>query len=71
MTSRSQRRKAVAELASGEFEVTKPENNQTKNCVAGPITSPKNQRELLDEIKTSLGKEIMSDQILAENQQRC
>ena len=70
MTTRSQKRKPVAELASGEFEASTTENIQTESYVAGPSKSPKVQPEKLDEIKTSLRKEIMSDltKILAENQ---
>ena len=70
MTTRSQKREAVAELAPGEFEASVAENNQPENSVAGPSKSPKIQTEKVDEIKTSLRKEIMSDltKILAENQ---
>ena len=70
MTTRSQKRKAVAELASGEFEASNFENNLVENLVAGPSNSPKIQPEELDEIKTSLRKEIMSDltKIFADNQ---
>ena len=70
MTTRSQNRKTVAELVSGEFEVFAAENTQSENCVASSSKSPKIQSEKLDEIKTSLRKEIMSDltKILAEHQ---
>ena len=70
MTTRSQTRKAVAELVSGEFETSTTENNQPENLLAGPSKSLRVQPENLDEIKTSLRKEIMSDltKILAENQ---
>ena len=70
MTTRSQKWKAVAKLASGKFEASTSENNQTKNYVTGPSKSPKIQPEKLDEIKTSLREEVMSDltEILAENQ---
>ena len=70
MTARSQKRAAVAEMVSGEFETSTSENNQTENYVTGPSKSPKIQPEKLDEIKMSLRKEIMSDltMILAENQ---
>ena len=45
-------------------------NNLFENFAAGPSKSPKLQPERLDEIKTSLKKEIMSDltKILADNQ---
>ena len=70
MTTRIQKRKAVADVASGDFEVFIAENSQPKNLVAGPTKSPKIQHEKLDEIKTLLRKELMSDlaTFLAENQ---
>ena len=60
----------MAELVSGEIEASPAENNQSESYVAGPSKSPKIQPEKLDEIKTSLRKEIMSDltKTLAENQ---
>ena len=61
MTTRIQERNAVAELVSGEFETSSAENNQTENYVAGTSKSPEIQSEKLDQIKTSLRKEIMSD----------
>ena len=65
-----EKRKAVAELASGEFESSVAESNQPESSVAGPSKSPRIQPENLDEVKTSLRSEIMSDltEILAENQ---
>ena len=68
MTTRSQKRKAVAELVLEDFEASVAENSQTENLVASK--SPKTQAEKLHEIKTSLRKEILSDltKILAENQ---
>ena len=51
MTTRSQKRKAVAELASGEIEASTSENNLFENLVAGLSESPKIQAEKLDEIK--------------------
>ena len=68
MTTRSQKRKAVAELVLEDFEASVAENSQTENLVASKF--PKIQAEKLDEIKTSLRKEILSDltKILAENQ---
>ena len=70
MTTRSQKRKAVAELASGEFETPTAYNNQPENLVAIPSKSSRVQPENLEEIKTSLRKEMMSDlaKMLAENQ---
>ena len=69
MTFRSQEKKAVAELASEEFGALTSENNQTEKYVAGPSKYPKIQPKL-DEIKTSLRREIVSDvtKILADNQ---
>ena len=70
MTTRSRKRKAVAELASGEFEASVAASSQPENLVAGPGESPKSQTEKLDGIKASLRKEKLSDmtKILAENQ---
>ena len=70
MTTRSQKRKAVAELVSGDFEASVAENIPPENRIASSIKSPRIQPENLNEIKTSLRKEIMSDlaKMLAENQ---
>ena len=70
MTTRSQKRKAVEELVSTETETPIPETNQNLNPVAGTSKSPRVLTENLEEIKSSLRKEIMSDltKILAENQ---
>ena len=70
MTTRSQKRKAVAELASGDFETSIAENSPSENLVASSSKSPRIQSENLDEIKTSLRKVIMSDlaKMLAKNQ---
>ena len=70
MTTRSQRRKTVAELVSGVFETSVVENISTENLIAGPSKNHRIETENLEEIKTSLRKEIMSDltKILAENQ---
>ena len=70
MTTRSQKRKAVEELVSTETETPILETNQNLNPVAGTSKSPRVLTENLDEIKSSLRKEIMSDltKILAENQ---
>ena len=70
MTNRSQKRKAVAELASGDFEASIAENNTTENLVAGSSKNPRIEHENLEAIKTSLRREILTDltEILAENQ---
>ena len=70
MTTRSQKRKAVAELVSGDFEDSLAENNPPESLMAGPSKSARLEPENLEEIKTSLRKEIMSDlpKKLAENQ---
>ena len=70
MTTRSQKRKAVAELVSGDFEASVAENNTTENLVAGPSKNPRIDPENLEEIKTSLRRETMTDltKILVENQ---
>ena len=70
MTTRSQKRKAVAELVSGDFEASLAENNSTENLIASSSKNPRLELETLEEIKTTLRKEIMSDltKILAENQ---
>ena len=70
MTTRSQKRKAVAELVSGDFEACVAENSPPENFIASSSKSPKIEPENLNEIKTSLRKEIMSDlaKMLAENQ---
>ena len=70
MTTRSQKRKAVAELVSGDFETSAAENSPSEDVVASSSKVPRTEPESLIEIKTSLRKEIMSDltKILAENQ---
>ena len=70
MTTRSQKRKAVAELVSGDFEASLAENNPTENLTASSSKNPRLELENLEEMKTTLRKEIMSDltKILAENQ---
>ena len=72
LTTRSQKRKAVAELVSGQIETSSAENGRIENCVAGPSLSAELQSGKLDEIKTSLRKKIMSDltKILADNQEK-
>ena len=70
MTTRSQKRKAVAELVSGDFEASLAENISTENIIASSSKNPRLELKNLKEIKTTLRKEIMSDltKILAENQ---
>ena len=70
MTTRSQKRKAVAELISGDFEASLAENNSTENLIASSSKNPRLELENLEEIKTTLRREIMSDltKLLAENQ---
>ena len=70
MTTRSQKRKTVEELVSTEIETPMPETSQNLNPVAGTSKSSRVLTENLEEIKSSLRKEIRSDltKILAENQ---
>ena len=70
MTIRSQKRKAVAELVSEEFEASVAENIQSENLIAGPSKTLRVEPENLDEIKTISRKEIISNltKMLAENQ---
>ena len=70
MTTRSQKRKAVEELVSTEIETPVPENSLSENPVAGTNKSPRVISENLENIKSALRKEIMTDltKILAENQ---
>ena len=70
MTTRSQKRKTIEELVSTEIETPIPEANQNLNPVAGTSKSPRILTENLEEIRSSLRREIMSDltKILAENQ---
>ena len=70
MTTRSQKRKAVEQLVSAEIETPIPETSLNLNPVAGTSKSPRVLTENLEEIKSALRKEIMSDltNILAENQ---
>ena len=70
MTTRSQKRKAVTELVSGEFETSLTENNLAENLVASCSKTTRTEPEDLNELKASLRKEIVSDpsKILAENQ---
>ena len=70
MTTRSQKRKAVAELVLGDFEASLAENNSTENLIPSSSKNPRLELENLEEIKTALRKEIMTDlaKILAENQ---
>ena len=70
MTTRSQKRKAAEELISTEIETPLPENTTGENPIVGTSKSPKVTTDSLENIKSVLRKEIMSDltKILAENQ---
>ena len=73
MSTRSQKRKAVEELVSGEFDSNIVKNNNLEiEQVPGPSKgkSPKIRVENVNEIKSSLKSEILADlaKILAENQ---
>ena len=70
MTTRSQKRKAAEELVSTEIETPLPEISQNENPVAGTSKSPRVISENLEDVKTTLRKEIMADltRILVENQ---
>ena len=70
MTTRSQKRNAVAELVFGQFEASVAENSRSENLIAGPGQTFRVESENLDEIKTSSRKKIMSDltKTIAENQ---
>ena len=70
MTTRSQKRKAAEELISTEMETPLPENTTGENPIVGTSKSPKVTTDSLENIKSVLRKEIMSDltKILAENQ---
>ena len=70
MTTRSQKRSAVAVLVSGDFETPVNENIPSEDLMAGPSKTLRIEPENLDEIKTSLRKDTLSDllKILAEIQ---
>ena len=70
MTTRSQKRKAVAELVSGDFEASLNENGSIENLIPSSSKNPRLELENLEEMKTTLRKEIMTDltKILAKNQ---
>ena len=48
MTTRSQKKKAVAELVSGEFEASVAENSQSEILIAGPSKTLRVEPENLD-----------------------
>ena len=60
----------MAELVSGDFETFMDETNPSENLIAGRSKVPRVEPENLEEMKTSLRKENLSDltKILAENQ---
>ena len=70
ITTRSQKKKAVAELVSGDFEAPVNENIPSDDLISGSSKTLRIEPENLDEIKTSLRKELSSDlsKILAEIQ---
>ena len=70
MTTRSLKGRAIAELASGEFETSESENIPSGDLITSSSKAPRTEPENLDEIKTSLRKEILADltKILTENQ---
>ena len=51
MTNRNQKRKAVAELVSGEFEVSVAENSQSENLIAGPSKTLRIETENMLKLK--------------------
>ena len=61
MTTGSQKSKAVEELVSADIKTPLAGNSQNINPVAGTSKSPKVHTENLEEIKSTLRKEIMSD----------
>ena len=61
MTTRSQKRKAVAELVSGDFEASLNENNSIENLIPSSSKNPRLELENLEEMKTTLRKKIMTD----------
>ena len=70
MTTRSQKRKVVEELVPAEIETPLTGNSKNKYPVARTSKSPKLHTENLEEMKSTLRKDITSDlaKILAENQ---
>ena len=70
MTVRSRKRKATVEPNPTNLETSLTDNNQTEELIPGPSKNPRTYSENLDDIKSSLRKEIMSDltKLLAENQ---
>ena len=70
MTTRSQMRKTAAEPIPASLETPLAENSQVEFLIPGPSKNLRTHSENLDEIKSSLRKEILSDRtkILAENQ---
>ena len=70
MTTRSQTKRAVAELFSGNFETSIAENIPSQDLITSSSKTLRTETENLDEIKTSLRKKILADltKQLAENQ---
>ena len=71
MTKRNQKKKAEVQQVSIDQETLLNGNDLHENPIAGTSKSPKVQAENLEDIKSTLGKEILSDltTILAENQE--
>ena len=61
MTTRIQKKKTVAELVYGDFETSVNENIPSEDSSAGLRKVLRIEPQNLDEIKTSLRKEILSD----------
>ena len=73
MKTRCQKKRAVAQLVSGDFEASVNESIPSEDLIAGPSKTPRIEPLNLDEKKTSLRKDILSDlsNILAENFKKC
>ena len=70
MTTSSHKRKAVEEVVSVDQDAPLSGKNQNENPVAGTNKSPNVRTEKLEELKSTLRKEILADltSSLAENQ---
>ena len=61
MTIRSQKRRAVTELVSGDFETSVTENIPSEDLIARRSKILRIEPENLDEMKSSLEEEVLSD----------
>ena len=61
MTTRSQKRKTTAEPNPTSLKTLLAENNHAEELIPGPSKNPRTYSKNLDDIKSSLSKEIMSD----------